>query len=388
MENPVGSSRTGENTPEAHGTDNAPPRSRNELYPADLHTLGTEAGFDPSELMQLPSVKGSGRVTCIDYCPERYRVEEVPSLPDFLMRHRPEWSAVRWINVHGLEDMEAIRAIAEKYELHPLAIEDVLSTQRPKLEDYPGSGEHPGRLFLVARVIRVSGRRLVSKQISFFLGRHTLITFQDTRGGLFHHVRQRIRTTGSRIRSNDVSFLLYSLLDAIVDDFFPLLEGCAERIQRLERRVLARPTRKLLARIHRLRNDIMTIRRVAWPMRELILELRREEHECFSENTRTYLRDVYDHILIVFELIESYRDVLSTLTETYMSSVSNRMNDIMKTLTIISTIFVPLTFLAGVYGMNMPIPENEFRWSYPIFWGVSLSVIFFMVWWFRRRHWF
>jgi magnesium transporter len=194
--------------------------------------------------------------------------------------------------------------------------------------------------------------------------------------------------TGSRIRSNDVSFLLYSLLDAIVDDFFPLLERCAERIQKLERRVLVRPTRKLLARIHRLRHDIMTIRRVAWPMRELILELRREEHECFSENTRTYLRDVYDHILVVFELIESYRDVLSTLTETYMSAVSNRMNDIMKTLTIISTIFVPLTFLAGVYGMNMPIPENEFRWSYPIFWAVSLTVIGSMVWWFRSRHWF
>src|SRR5262249_8020991 len=154
--------------------------------------------------------------------------------------------------------------------------------------------------------------------------------------------RLRVEKTGSRLRTNDVSFLLYSLLHATVDGYFPLLERSAEQIERLERAVLTRPTAVLLQSIHRLRRDMMTIRRAAWPMRELVLELRQEGHQCFSDNTRTYLREVYDHILVVVDLCDSYRDTLATLTETYMSSIANRMNEIMKTLTIISTIFVPL----------------------------------------------
>src|SRR5262249_55941420 len=150
-------------------------------------------------------------------------------------------------------------------------------------------------------------------------------------------------------------------------------------------------TSALLQRIHRMRKDMMTVRRAAWPMRELILELRSEAHQCFSETARTYLREVYDHVLVIFDLAESYRDTLATLTDTYMSSVANRMKEIMKTLTIISTIFVPLTFLAGVYGMNMPIPENEWdeikHFTYPVFWLISFSLIVVMLWWFRKRRW-
>jgi magnesium transporter len=283
--------------------------------------------------------------------------------------------------------MEAIRALVEKYQLHPLAIEHILSTQRPKLVDYPGTDDSPGRLFLIIRMIQQVGRRLISKQTSCFLGRNTLLTFQDSSDDVFASVRQRIENAQSRLRSNDASFLLYSLLHATVDAFFPLLERCAERIEDLEKRVLARPTHTVLKQIHRLRRDVATVRRVAWPMRELILELRREPHVCFSENTRIFLREVHDHIHVIFELVESYRDVLSTLTETYMSTIANRTNEIMKTLTIISTIFVPLTFLVGVYGMNMPIPENNFSFSYPIFWVVVLVVIGGMLWWFHSRQW-
>jgi len=358
------------------------------LFPADLPSPGAPAGLDPSELSQRPTVKGSMRITCYDYCPERFQTQEVTNLPDFLQQHRPEWCAVRWICVHGLKDMEALRAIAEKYQLHPLAIDDVLSSQRPKVEDYPAAGDAPGRLFLVIRMVQQEGRRLVSNQTCFFLGRNTLLTFQQAPEDVFGPVRQRIENAKSRLRTNDVSFLLYALLHATIDAFFPLLEKCAERIEELEERVLSRPTQAVLQQIHRLRRDVVTIRRVAWPMRELVLELRREAHECFSENTRLFLREVHDHIFVIFELVESYHDILSTLTETYMSAVANRMNEIMKTLTIISTIFVPLTFLAGVYGMNMPIPENAWAISYPIFWSVVLAVIGGMLWWFRSRKWF
>jgi magnesium transporter len=362
--------------------------SGEELFPRGMPQPGTPAGLDPSELSQRPSVAGSVCVTCIDYCPDNVKVQEGVNVPDFLAQHRPEWCAVRWISVRGLQDMEVIRALAEKYQLHPLAIADILSAQRPKVEDYPGVGNDPSRLFLVLRTVQEMGRRLVSKQTCCFLGRNTLITFQESPEDAFGPIRQRIENVRSRIRTNDASFLLYSLLHAVVDAYFPILERCAERIDELEKRVLTRPTQQVLQQIHRLRRDVMTIRRVAWPMRELILELRREPHECFSENTRIYLREVNDHIFVIFELVESYHDLISTLTETYMSAVSNRMNEIMKTLTIISTIFVPLTFLAGVYGMNMPIPENQFHFSYPIFWGIVLVVISGMLWWFRSRQWF
>ena len=358
------------------------------LYPRGMRPPGASAGLEPCELSERPTVAGSVRVSCIDYGPEKFHVQEVANLPDFLKQHRPEWCVVRWISVHGLKDMEAIRAIVEKYQLHPLAIEHILSTQRPKLEDYPGSDDSPGRLFLIIRMIQQMGRRLISKQTCCFLGRNTLVTFQDSPDDVFGPVRQRIENAKSRLRANDASFLLYSLLHVTVDAFFPLLEKCAERIEDLEKRVLARPTQTVLRQIHRLRRDIVTVRRVAWPMRELILELRHEPHECFSENTRIYLREVHDHILVIFELVESYRDLLSTLTETYMSTIANRTNEIMKTLTIISTIFVPLTLLVGVYGMNMPIPENNFSFTYPIFWIVVLVVIGGMLWWFRSRKWF
>jgi magnesium transporter len=380
--------QTGSTPPVAVVPNAADGLSGDDLFPRGLPSPGAAAGLDPSELSQRPSVAGSVRVTCTDYCPENVKVQEVTNVADFLKVHRPEWCRVRWICVRGLKDMEVIRSIAEKYQLHPLAIDDILTTQRPKLEDYPASGDDPSRLFLVIRTVQEDGRRLVSKQTCCFLGRNTLLTFQDSPDDVFDPVRQRIDNPKSRIRANDASFLLYSLLHATADAYFPILEQCAERIEELEKKVLTRPTQQVLQQIHRLRRDVMTIRRVIWPMRELVLELRREPHECFSENTRLYLREVNDHILVIFELVESYHDLISTLTETHMSAVSNRMNEIMKTLTIINTIFVPLTFLAGVYGMGVPIPENKFDFTYPIFWGVALSVIGGMLWWFRSRKWF
>jgi len=360
-----------------------------DLFPRKTRRPDGDAGVELQDLLRRPTAKGSVSVICVDYNADRYLVQEIADSRDFIERHRPEWCGVRWISVRGLGDMEVIHALAEKYALHPLAIEDVLAgNQRPKVDDYPKSGENPGRLFVVAKTVGASRDRLISKQVSFFLGRTTLLTFQDGKQDVFEPMRRRIESPRSHVRANDASFLLYVLLDTIVDEFFPILEQYAERIERLEHLVLTKPDRTTLQSIHRIKRDLLMVRRVAWPTRELIRELTREHHECLSANTTTYLRDVHDHMLVVFEMVQSYHDFISTLTETYMSAVGNRMNEIMKTLTMISTIFVPLTFLAGVYGMNMPIPENEYWFTYPIFWIFSIALSLTMLRWFKQRGWF
>lgn len=328
------------------------------------------------------------RVTCIDYCREQVQVQEVHDIAEFLAHHRPPWSHVRWINIDGVHQPQLIHAFAEKYELHPLAVEDVLQTvQRPKAEDYPASGEHPGRLFVVARSVELAGDRLATEQLSMFLGRTTLLTIQEAPGDAFDDVRKRIHTAGSRLRENDVSFLLYSLLDATVDSYFPILEYYSERLEDVEEQLLDTPGPNMLQKLHSLRRELLSIRRAAWPMRELIAQLQREKHECLSENTQTYFRDVYDHAVQILDLVETYRDIATSVMETYMSVVSNRLNEVLKVLTIMGTIFIPLTFLAGVYGMNMPIPENSWPISYPLFWLVSVAIAGGMLAWFRRRGW-
>ncbi|MCE9531576.1 MAG: magnesium/cobalt transporter CorA [Planctomycetes bacterium] len=348
---------------------------------------GTEAGIEPHELTQRATQRGSTAVTCVDYSPERIQITEVADLAEFVSHHRPEWTKVRWISVRGLTDMEVLRVLAEKYGLHPLAIEDVLSPQRPKAEDFPGEAHQPGRLFVVARGVRPTSGRLQSKQISLFLGRNTLLSFEEHDCNLFETIRARLQKPGSRIRQNDASFLLYGLLDVLIDDMFPQLENLSQRVDSLEKSMLANPTPQAFVKIRHLKHDLIELRRVAWPMRELVSDLRRDPHECLSATTQTYMRDVYDHIMVIFEMIENYRDLLSDLLDTYMSAVAQRTNAIVKVLTIISTIFVPLTFFAGVYGMNMPIPENKSEFTYPIFWAFCLSVIVGMLYWFRRKKW-
>lgn len=350
---------------------------------------GSAPGIEGGE---SPAAAGSSecpaRITCVDYCPDRAESREVADLAEFLASHRPPWSKVRWINVSDSHGLDAIGPLAEKYGLHPLAVEDVVhGAHRPKVEDYPGSEDAPGRLFIVARLVHMQGERLVDEQVSLFLGRHTLLTFQQTRNGVFDSIFRRIGAQGSRVRNNDASFLCYSLLDAIVDSYFPVLEHYSECIENTEEELLNRPDRMTLQKAHAVKRGLLLLRRAIWPMREIVAQLQRDKHECLSETTLTYFRDVYDHCVQILDLNETYHEIATALTETYMSVVSNRMNEVVKVLTVISTIFIPLTFLAGVYGMNMPIPENEWRWSYPVFWGLCSAIALGMVVWFRRRGW-
>ena len=350
---------------------------------------GSVAGIELDELARMPSTPGPVAVTAIDYGPDRVEVHNVVDIEAFVREHRPDWAAVRWINVDGVTDLRIIRALAEKYNLHPLAIEDVLHvTHRPKVEPYTEEGRYQARLFIIVRMLELSDGHLRGEQISIFLGHKTVLTFQESPGDVWDGVRQRLQSAHSRLRANDASFLLHSLIDATVDSCFPLLEHYGDRLEELEAEVLERPTPESIKDIHELKRELLLLRRALWPMREVVNALQRESHDCLSEQTRTYMRDVYDHAVQLIDIVETYREVAMGLTETYMTAMSNRLNEVIKVLTIIGTIFIPLTFLAGVYGMNFQyFPEVHWRWGYPAFWGVSLVTAGVMIAWFRRRGW-
>jgi magnesium transporter len=361
-------------------------KSRFSFHKAPGHAPGVEY----HEIVTAPSRDERVRITCSDYSPNDVMMREIQDLENFLRQHRPEWSVVRWINVDGLSDMKVIHALATKYELHPLAIEDLLQvTQRPKVERYGGDdSELRARLFIIARMVQIKEERLYSEQISLFLGHKTVLTFRENQGDIWDEIRRRMKSKGSRLRNNDASFLMYSLLDAIFDHCFPILEYYGERLEELEDLVLDRPPQNTIGEIHRIKRDLLLLRRGVWPMRELVSTLQREPHECVSGDTPVYLRDLYDHVVQIIDILETFREMATGLTETYMSAVSNRMNQVIKVLTIMGTIFIPLTFLAGVYGMNFSdIPELKWHWGYPAFWAACVMLTGVMLALFKRRGW-
>lgn len=356
-----------------------------------LRTPGAAPGIEHEELIRYAEQLGPVSITCMDYNTTTVEEKEVADLQDFLGHHRPSWSAVRWINVEGLGDLKTIHGLATKYDLHPLAIEDLLHIQqRPKVEAYGGKeSEHQSRLFIITRVPMFRDEELHHEQLSIFLGHSTILSFLGSScDNLLESIRQRLRMDGSRIRNNDASFLAYALLDSVIDRYFPVLERYSDQADTLEDAILEHPEPSLINDIHQVKRDLLTLHRLVWPMREVVSILQRDPHECMSETTEMYLRDLYDHVIELIDIIETYREMSSDLTETYMSSISNRMNEIMKVLTLIGTIFLPLTFLAGVYGMNFHyLPELNYVWAYPAFWFTCIVLAVSMLIMFRRRKW-
>jgi magnesium transporter len=349
---------------------------------------GARPGIAISDLETMPAPAVRVPITCIDYSPDRVEKHRITDFDAFIKIRREAWVKVRWVNVDGLNDPETIRALAIKYGLHPLAIEDMMTTGvRPKLEPYPAQDGRPPHLFAIVRMVQLVDGALESEQTSMFIEGETVLTFQEAPGDIWDPIRQRLEKAGSRLRELDASFLSYALIDAIVDHCFPVLEHYGDRLEELEDLVLDRPDRGTINEIHQIKRELLLLRRAVWPMREVVNTMQREPHECVSDVTRTYLRDVYDHLIQIMDIIETYREVGTSLTETYMTSMSNRLSEVMKVLTIIGTIFIPLTFLAGVYGMNMHIPENQWPMSYPAFWGICVTLAGGMVYWFRRRGW-
>lgn len=343
---------------------------------------GSSPGIESMAGLDQPPGDGVIKIQCTDYGAGRVEAKEVTDLATFLKEPRPEWVAVRWLNVHGLHPY-IVNQVRSVYPFHTLAAEDVLRTpQRPKLETYEDN------LFIVARMLMLQDDSLVSEQVSFFLFKDAIITFQEKAGDIWDPIRQRIQKPTSRFHQNDASYLLYALLDAVVDHCFPILEKYGEMLEILEDEVTDHPTPSVQRRIHTIKRELSTLRRVIWPMREVMNELHREETEEVAPQVKAYMRDVYDHAVQVMDIVETCRENASGLNDLYMSAISNRMNEVMKVLTIMASFFIPITFVAGVYGMNFEfIPELKWKYSYACFWIICLSITAALAVYFYRKGW-
>lgn len=298
-----------------------------------------------------------------------------------------EWP-VTWIDVSGLGDLSVITGLGEVFNIHRLALEDVINVhQRPKVELYKGY------CYIVLRSVGEVEQH-GSEQISIFLGRNFVLSFRERAGDYFDPVVQRVREGKGRMRTAGPDHLTYALIDAVIDRYFPVLERFGESIEEIEDAIVADPSNALISRIHDLRQGLLTLRRAAWPMREAMNTLFRDPIPLIDEEERIYLRDCYDHIVQIIDLLENYRDVTSGLMEVYLSSISNRTNEIVKLLTILTSIFVPLTLITGIYGMNFDpqaspynMPELQWRWGYPFALGLMAMVATALLLFFRFKGW-
>ncbi|MGD1987280.1 MAG: magnesium/cobalt transporter CorA, partial [Desulfobacterales bacterium] len=314
---------------------------------------------------------------------DRFEEKELNRIEDsFIYRDTP---LVSWINIDGLHEIELIEKIGTHFSIHPLILEDIVNTgQRPKVEDFDDY------IYLVFKMLKFDEKtnHIASEQVSFILGSHYLISFQEAEGDVFNFVRERIRKGRGRIRKSGPDYLAYALIDAVVDHYFFILEKVGEKIEQIEEKVQSDPAMEILQNIHDLKREIIYFRKQVWPVREVLSALHKTESDLVQDANKVFISDVYDHTIQVIDTIESFRDIISGMMDLYLSTVSNRMNEVMKVLTIMATIFIPLTFVAGIYGMNFKfMPELEWKWSYPVLWVLLVIIFFGMIYNFKRKKW-
>ena len=330
------------------------------------------------------------KITIIDYDENEFQEKEVASAKECdPFKDKP---TVTWINVDGIHEVNIIEEIGKQYGLHPLIMEDILNTgQRPRIEDSESF------IFIVLKMLYCDEKdnEIKSEQVSLILGPNFVISFQEKEGDVFNVIRERIRNAKGRIRKMGSDYLAYSLIDAIVDNYFVILEKIGEKIDGMEEELISKPTLATLQAIHNLKRDTIFLRKSVWPLREIIGGLERGESSLIKETTDIYLRDLYDHTIQVVDTIETFRDTVSGMIDIYLSSISNKMNEVMKVLTIVATIFIPITFVAGIYGMNFNpevsrwnMPELSWRFGYLFTWGIMLLIALTMVLYFKRKKWF
>lgn len=300
-------------------------------------------------------------------------------------RPEPGEAGVVWYTVDGVHNVEILKTLGENFGLHPLVVEDIgNTTQRPKLEGFDGYN------FLAAKMITYDGKaaRVQTEHVSLVYGDGYVLLFLQDPGDLFAPIRQRIESGKGRIRSHGSDYLVYALVDAIVDYYFHVLEEVGERLERLEDEVVVRPTISTLRAIHNMKRELIALRRSIWPMREVVNAMARDEASFASSGVKIFLRDLYDHTVHVIDSVETMRDIITGTLDIYLSSVSNRLNEVMKVLTVMSSIFIPLTFIVGVYGMNFHyMPELEWHWGYPAVWVAMLSISAALMMLFKRKRW-
>ena len=343
-----------------------------------------KAGLSPGSMVHIGEKKiDAVKITLLHYDQDQLLEKTLPSIEaSFPYKDTPP---VTWINVDGLHDVKTIEKIGPRFGIHPLVLEDIVNTgQRPKAEEFD---EY---IYVVIKMLDIDRAvdHITAEQVSLIIGPHFLISFQEKERGVFDFVRERIRKARGRIRKYGSDYLAYALMDAVVDHYFAILEKLAEKIEQLENQLLENPTSRILEDIHHIKREMIIFRKQVWPLREVLNSLIKDSSELIQESTHIYLRDVYDHPIQVVDTIESLRDVLSGLSDLYLSTVSNRMNEVMKVLTIIATIFIPLTFIAGIYGMNFEfMPELKWPWAYPALWLLLIAIFVAMMLWFKRKKW-
>ncbi len=354
------------------------------VTPRFTKRLSKKAGLPPGTPVYVGKKKDEQvKVTCIDYDGDHFEEKEVKTIDEcFPLKDKP---AATWINIDGVHKLDNIEKIGKQFKIHPLVLEDIMHTeQRPKMEDFEDY------LFIVLKMFQYDEKENETKteQVSIILSSNYIISFQEDEGDVFDLIRERIRTDRGRIRKMGVDYLAYSLIDAIVDNYFMVLEKIGERIEDIEDDMIKNPTPEVLHTIHSVKRELIFLRKSVWPLREVISRLERWESPLINKSIDIYLRDVYDHTIQVIDALETFRDMLSGMLDIYLTSVSNRMNEVMKVLTIIATIFIPLTLVAGIYGMNFKyMPELEAPWGYPMVYAIMLAISAVMLVYFRRKRW-
>ena len=342
-------------------------------------------GMPPGSLVYIGDrLPKEVEITVANYNDEEYTEYTKTSFRECLIFAK-ETSHVTWIDINGFKDVKDLEYLGECFQLHPLVLEDILnSDQRPKIDDYDSY------LFIILKMIHHDDKsgEVISEQISMILGDNFVISLHENDVDIFNLVRQRVKAGTGRIRKAKADYLAYALIDLIVDKYFLVLEQLGEVVEDLEEELVTNPTPATLNKIYHLKRDTIQIRRAVWPLREVVSKLARSDSPLIQEQTDLYFRDVYDHITIIMDSVETYRDILSGILDIYLSSVSNRLNEVMKVLTIIATIFIPLTFIAGLYGMNFKnMPELEWPYGYYMSLGLMASVALIMVIYFYRKGW-
>ncbi len=344
---------------------------------------GSKAGLPPGTIVHTgPKRVDRTKVRIIDYDAENMDV--LPDEPIDQCKPCEDEGKIRWIHVNGVHEVDKIEEIATNFGIHPLVIEDIASTmQRPKIEILRDS------VYIVLRGFTYDKKQdvIFSEQISIILGKGYVLSFQESADDIFEPVIRRLLHQESRLRTGETDYLAYSLLDLIVDYYFIVLEIIGDKIEALEDEIVNRATEDMLGGIYALKRNLLLMKKFIWPLGEVILRFNRDEASMIEEETQVFLRDLYDHAIRAIDHIEIYRDSLTAMLDIYLTSISNKMNEVMKVLTVISTVFIPITFLASIYGMNFPIPEYQFQYGYPVLLLVMLVISLVLLAYFRRLKW-
>lgn len=344
-----------------------------------------KAGLPPGTLVHVGEPRlEKARITAIVYDTSHLEEEVLDTVGEaFPLEDAP---AVTWLNVDGIHEVDIVEGLGSRLGLHPLVLEDILNPdQRPKMEDL---GDY---VYVVLKMVDWAERRgeITVEQVSLLVGANYVVSLEERPGGdVLDPIRQRIREAKGNIREKGPDYLAYSILDGVVDRYFGVLEVLGEKVEDLEVELISSPLPETLRELHVLKREMIYMRKAVWPLREAVAALERSGSPLIKESTVPFLRDVYDHTIQVMDAVEMLRDMLSGMLDIYLSSISNRMNEVMKVLTIFASIFIPLTFIVGIYGMNFAyMPELASKWGYPAVWLVMLAAGLAMIWFFKRRRW-